>query len=439
MKQKLFVGLTSLVLLSSLAAILFSPEVNNYSLGVKSTVDLSTEAAKLVSSNENNKLAEPILPAEKEKFRDSLTLQVKPGDTFSGILESAGISKNIGAKIVAELQKIYNPALIKVGQVVNFKFTPDANQNPELLALNIPVDGRKDVDLVRNKDGEFVAQETKKELKYERASLKGWVKGSLYASAEKIGLPIPVLNKFIKLYSYDIDFQRDIKEGNKFNVFYERWIDPKTGQVADSGDILYAQIEVGGKVLKSYRYQVAAGDMRYFNENGESIEKSFLKTPVDGARITSGFGNREHPILGYTKMHKGVDFGAPRGTPIYAAGSGRIAFMGRFSGYGNYVKINHSSGYSTAYGHMNKFASNLARGMRVKQGQLIGYVGSTGMATGPHLHYEVLANNVQINPKTIKSLPGVKLAGRDFAKFSEFKQYVSAKVNTDTEFAEAKP
>ena len=224
------------------------------------------------------------------------------------------------------------------------------------------------------------------------------------------------MSEVIKAFSYDVDVQRDIQPGDLYGVVYERFED-EDGNLARTGDVLFASMTLSGKAIGIYRYTDRDGFTDYYDQDGHSLRKALLKTPIDGARISSGFGMRKHPILGYSKMHKGIDFAAPSGTPIYAAGNGTIVKIGRNGGYGNYVKIKHANGYATAYAHLSKFAKGLKNGSKVKQGDVIAYVGSTGRATGPHLHYEVMVSGSQVNPKDVKLPTGTTLTGKELALF----------------------
>jgi murein DD-endopeptidase MepM/ murein hydrolase activator NlpD len=219
----------------------------------------------------------------------------------------------------------------------------------------------------------------------------------------------------IKTFSFDVDFQRDIQDGDSFEVLYER-MENEDGEFVKSGKILFASLTLSGKTIPVYYFE-RDGDGEYFTPNGEAIRKSLLRTPVDGARITSGFGMRMHPLLGFSKMHKGIDFGAPTGTPIYAAGSGTVVEIGKKGSFGNYIRIRHNGEYQTAYGHMSRFAKGLVKGEKVKQGQVIGYVGATGRATGPHLHYEIMVAGAQVNPAKVKTVASNKLTGKQLKAF----------------------
>jgi murein DD-endopeptidase MepM/ murein hydrolase activator NlpD len=227
-----------------------------------------------------------------------------------------------------------------------------------------------------------------------------------------------------------VDFQREIQPGDSFEIYFDRYEDGK-GQTVKAGPLLYAGLTLSGQPHHLYLYTAKDdGSADYYDEKGQSVRKALLKTPIDGAKITSGFGNRMHPILGYTKMHKGLDFGAAKGTPIHAAGDGTIEMAGPNSSYGNYVRIRHTGSYSTAYAHMSGFGSGIRVGARVRQGDVIGYVGTTGRSTGPHLHYEVLKDAKQVDPRGIKMPTGRQLAGKELDSFktamSDMKSHMAA-------------
>jgi murein DD-endopeptidase MepM/ murein hydrolase activator NlpD len=229
-------------------------------------------------------------------------------------------------------------------------------------------------------------------------------------------VPAGVLGEMIGAFSYDVDFQREVQPGDGFTVLYRR-IHDEFGRPTGLGRLVYAEMVLSGTRLRLYRFTPNGGEPGYFNAVGENIKKPLLRTPVDGARLTSGFGMRLHPLLGYSRMHRGVDFGAPSGTAVYAAGDGVVVRAGRVSGYGNYVEIEHNPQYTTAYGHLSAFAHGLHDGERVRQGEVIGYVGMTGLATGPHLHYEVHYQGAQIDPLSVKMPALIRLAGDDLKAF----------------------
>lgn len=247
--------------------------------------------------------------------------------------------------------------------------------------------------------------------------------GSLFQSAKAAGIPDKITAQLVKALSHDVDFQRDIKRGDKLVVLYEATANYK-GNIVKSHRPHYVKLDLGKKDVEIF----ITADNKFYYKDGSSAKKSLLKTPIDGARITSGFGMRTHPILGYSKMHKGTDFGAGTGTPIYAAGDGTITELGKKGAYGNYVRIKHNGTYSTAYAHASRFAKGLKNGSKVKQGQVIAYVGSTGRSTGPHLHYEVIKNGAQVNPSKYKVNFAGKLGGKELKKFKAEQQQILAKL-----------
>jgi murein DD-endopeptidase MepM/ murein hydrolase activator NlpD len=222
--------------------------------------------------------------------------------------------------------------------------------------------------------------------------------------------------ELIRMFSYDVDFQRDVHPGDSFEVFFNRFFTPE-GEPAKAGDILAASMTLSGKKHLLYRFETQDGEAEYFDVNGQSAKAMLMKTPVDGARISSGFGARHHPILGYNRMHKGIDFAVPSGTPVMAAGDGTVALAGNGGEYGNLVVVKHGNNYATAYAHLSRFAPGIRPGARVHQGEIVAYSGMTGLATGPHLHYEIRMNNAQVNPLTVKVASGRKLEGQELQAF----------------------
>ncbi len=301
---------------------------------------------------------------------------------------------------------------------MNLRFEPaDDNRSGYVLAaMDMPVDPLKSVSLRRTSGGGFVPDVIEKEAERRSYARAAEIETSLYGSALKNGIPSSVVAEVIRVFSWDVDFQRDVRRGDRLEVLYDQMESPD-GVKVKSGNIIFARLSIGGEDVAIYRYEKPDGDVDYYMQDGSSLRKTLMKTPVDGARISSGYGMRKHPVLGYNKMHKGMDFAAPTGTPIYAAGDGKIEYLGRNSSYGNYIRIRHNGNLKTAYAHMSRFARGLSNGSRVKQGQVIGYVGTTGRSTGPHLHYEVLVNNVQINPKSISVPQGDSLKGKELEAF----------------------
>ncbi|RAU20598.1 peptidase M23 [Paramagnetospirillum kuznetsovii] len=351
-------------------------------------------------------------------------VRVGSGDKLSDLLGRAGVVGPDAVQAIDALISIFDPRNLKAGQKVTVTFAPAPHGfgEGEFQQISLAADPVRDVFARRDEaSGRFKPHQDVRPVTKQVAHYSGSIKSSLYESASSAGVPAQVIINMIKALSYDVDFQRDIQSGDTFEVMFEGWYDTK-GKLVRNGELLYAGLDLSGAEIQLYRYDDGHGNNDFFNAKGESAKKALLKTPVDGAKITSGFGMRNHPILGYSKMHKGIDFGVPPGTPIQAAGDGSVEMAGPNGAYGNYVRIRHGSGFATAYAHMSRVAPGVHTGRRVMQGQIIGFVGSTGRSTGPHLHYEVLQGNTQVNPMSIKVPTGVKLAGKDLERFQAHKR-----------------
>lgn len=351
-------------------------------------------------------------------------MQVGSGETLMDLLGRAGIPSAEASQAIETLITLFDPRGLKAGQKVTVTFEPSPYGFGQgaFSQVSLLADPIRNVAARRNPKGAgFLPLETKRQVTRQVAHYSGTIKSSLFESASAAGIPAPVILAMIKVLSYDVDFQRDIQPSDSFEVMFEGWYDTK-GKLVRQGELLYAGLDLSGAEITLYRYDDGHGQVDYFNGKGESVKKALLKTPVDGAKITSGFGMRHHPILGYSKMHKGIDFGVPPGTPIQAAGDGSVEMAGPNGAYGNYVRIRHGNGFATAYAHMSRIAPGMHTGRHVLQGQVIGFVGATGRATGPHLHYEVLVGNNQVNPMSIKVPTGVRLAGKELDRYQGFKR-----------------
>jgi murein DD-endopeptidase MepM/ murein hydrolase activator NlpD len=349
---------------------------------------------------------------------------VQKGDTLMDILLASGVVRADAVEAIDALDGVFRPRDLKPGQQITLGFDPFGHHPVEqgtlqLASLSLQPSLERDVNINRNDSGGFVAQAIDRPLALRLALADGAIESSLFEAGQDAAIPLDILSQTIKAFSYDVDFQREIQPGDRFEILYERYEDER-GQLARTGGVLYAALIQGGVAKEIYRFKPQDGTADYYNAKGENVRKELLRTPLDVVRITSTFGMRKHPILGYSKMHKGVDFAATTGTPIFAAGDGVIAILGQQRGYGNYIRIKHNTQYATAYGHMSRFAKGLQQGSKVRQGEVIGYVGSTGMATGPHLHYEVLVDSTQINPMSVK-LAGRKLDGKELQRFEALK------------------
>ncbi|MBV9330680.1 MAG: M23 family metallopeptidase [Alphaproteobacteria bacterium] len=397
---------------------------------------------------------------------ESHTITLDRGDTLVGALTDAGAGKNDANAAIAALGRVFDLRSLRAGTTLTLTFQSDEPQDSgdavvqpidqvnlngdseqpnddssgafipsqgsnagRLLSVSFSPSVEHDVTVMRLADGTFTASDSVKKLEAHVHRAGATIDSSLYLAAMQAGIPADVVVEMIHMFSYKVDFQRDLKPGDSFEVFYDYYYTPD-GHAAKQGQISYAVMKLSGREIALYRYQPHPDEPAdYFDAHGQSAKGMLMKTPVDGARITSGFGMRFHPILGYSRMHKGVDFGVPTGTPVMAAGAGTIAFMGVQHGYGNFVLINHGNGYSTAYAHLSRFAPGLRRGARVRQGQVFAYSGMTGMATGPHLHYEIRVNNVQVNPTTVRIAQGRRLEGR------ELRDYLVDRLHTDAMIA----
>ena len=347
-------------------------------------------------------------------------IEVRPGDTLYGVLVNAGITEDDANSAVGAIAEIFSPRDLRAGQEITLNITTASGTreraaDTQLMGLSFEPSVTTDVTLKRNDTGSFIAAAVDKPIVEHDRRAAGIIDSSLFDAAQEAGVPMPVVADLIRTFSFDVDFQRDIQDGDAFEVLYER-MESEDGEFVKSGKILFASLTLSGKTIPVYYFE-RDGDGEYFTPKGEAIRKSLLRTPVDGARVTSGFGMRMHPVLGFSKLHKGIDFGAPTGTPIFAAGNGTVVEIGKKGAYGNYVRIRHNGEYQTAYAHMSKFAKGVRKGDKVKQGQVIGYVGATGRVTGPHLHYEIMVAGKQVNPGKVKTVASNKLTGKQLKAF----------------------
>ncbi len=373
-----------------------------------------------------------IVHAAIEPAARSVTLRA--GDTLSDVLVRTGADRFTAQNVVDAVRGVFDPKRLQAGQELalaydNFAVEGDGGS---LTRLDFELNPGYSIAVVRQDDGSFEAKEIVAETHREFVRTEGTISTSLFESAQANGLPMDVLTAMVKIFSYDVDFQRDVQKGDQFEVMFERNA-TNDGRAVRNLTIQYAAMTLSGSPLKFYAFKQEDGSYEYYNDKGEGVRKALLRTPVNGAVLTSSFGLRMHPILGYSLMHRGVDFGAPKGTPIMAAGDGIIEKRELSPSFGNYIRIRHNNEYATAYAHMNRFAPDFAIGKRVRQGQIIGYVGATGRATGPHLHFEVMQNQKQVNPINVKFPAAQKLDGTLLAQFRATKQ------KADQTFASIEP
>ena len=342
---------------------------------------------------------------------------ISKGESLSNILEKYSISSNeleLVKKSLVNKNNIYN---LKISNLL--EFTVDRSKQ-KIIELSYPISKTKKIYLSRSEDfklfkKKIITTKLIKKIIYN----ENIIMNSLYKSAVDIGIPDSVIVEFARIYGFEIDFQRDIRKKDSFQIMYEIFNDEEE-EIIEKGNILFANLNVQGIDYPLYFFDKKNLEGHY-DESGKSIIKTLMKTPINGARLSSPFGMRKHPIDGFNKMHKGTDFAAPMGTPIMASGDGIIVKAGWCGGGGNCIKIKHNSVYQTIYAHMSKFANRVKNGVRVKQGQIIGYVGSTGKSTGPHLHYEVIENGKKINSQTLKLPSGKVLKGNDRKLFETAK------------------
>ncbi len=352
--------------------------------------------------------------------KERRVIVVAPGDNFIGILTNLGMETQSATNAYTTLKKVYDARKLKAGQHIELTATFDV-QSKSLEALDTlviePVRGTKYI-LQINEYDQFEARVEQEKFAYEIKDIKGTVSGNVSASLNKSGVPYKLCGQIIQMFSHMIDFRRDVKHGDTFNVKYEV-NKAANGDIVSVGEVIFASFTVNNRTYKLYRYKPRGGSVGYYDEKGGAKKTGLDKKPLAmrNARISSLFGYRRHPIYKTTKFHSGVDYAAPRGTAIYASGSGTIEMARYVNGYGNFIKIRHNSEYETAYGHMHKFASGMRPGVKVKKGQIIGYVGSTGRSTGPHLHFEILRKGQRIDPLKAKVATGNDLTGNQLVEF----------------------
>jgi murein DD-endopeptidase MepM/ murein hydrolase activator NlpD len=343
-----------------------------------------------------------------------IPLSILPGETFEAAVSRAGVGSDEARAAVETLSKAMDTVNIKAGLAFDAAIArPRGERGPaRLVGLSLRTGPASALTLSRTFDGALRLRELDEKVSDDTVAAEGKIEGSLYESAAKLGATPAVTAQIVKLFSHKLDFERDIQPGDSFKLVFNRRV-TESGRTIEVGDLEYAELHG----VRFFRFERADGQVEYFDDDGKNIKGFLLRTPVDGARITSTFGRRRHPVLGYTRAHQGVDFGAGSGTPILAAGDGVVAEAGRKGGYGNWVRIRHSGGWDTGYAHISRYAKGIKPGVRVRQGQLIAYVGSTGMSTGPHLHYEVWLKGKRVNPIGAKVPQGTVLTGSELASF----------------------
>jgi murein DD-endopeptidase MepM/ murein hydrolase activator NlpD len=376
------------------------------------------------SPGQQGQPGQPAQPAPDEPpapDRYQLTLRLDKGDTIEKMLADIDVPGADAKQIAGALQSVLKKRRIAVGEEIELELQtlPGQPDAPQVLSLSVRPQPEHEYIVKRHDDGSYGGEEKTYRVSPRIVRADGERHGSLQQSAIAANVPSQAMLEFIRALSYDVDFQRELKEGQKFTVLLEQQV-TSDGKITDPGRLLAGELHLGKRTVTVIRFRPHNGADQFYNPKGESVVRSFLRTPMDASHITSRFGMREHPILGYSAMHTGVDFGAPMGTPILAAGAGKVVMAGYNGGYGNFVKLQHTRDIGTGYGHMSRIGPGIKPGVTVRQGQVIGFVGSTGMSTGPHLHYEFYRGGHPVNPLAQKFAMQASLGGKDLTRFQGF-------------------
>ncbi len=357
---------------------------------------------------------------------EAIPVQVRSGETFEEAIQRAGVGEAEARAVARALSNAFDVSSVRAG----LKFETAVSRprggrgDARLIGLTVRTSPVSQLTVSRSFDGALRLRELEEKVTRETHVFAGPINGSLAASAQRLGATSRLTSQATRLFAHKIDFTRDLKAGDRMIFVADRAV-TESGRTIESGPLLYAEIK--GHVF--YRFQPAgAREAQYFDAEGKNIRSGLMRSPVDGARMSSRYGMRRHPISGYRKMHQGIDFAASTGTPVYAASDGVVVEARRWGGYGNWVRVRHSNGLETGYAHLSRFARGLRAGQRVEQGQVIAYVGSTGASTGPHLHYEIWKNGQRINPAGVKITSGVELTGADLTAFKAEKARIDAMV-----------
>ena len=372
--------------------------------------------------------------------RYELTLRLERGDTVEKLLADIGVTEADAKQIAEKLQALLKKNKLATGETIALmvQTLPDQPDAPRVLAMSVRPQPEREYAITRNDDGSYTGEEKIYKVGPRIVRVQAEIAGSLSQSGVKAGAPAAAMNEFIKALSYDVDFQRDLRAGLHFTVVLEQLV-TSDGHVTHPGRLLAGELKLAKRAVTVVRFKPQGGADQFFNPDGESVVRSFLRTPMDVSRVTSRFGMRDHPILGYSALHSGVDFGAPQGTPVLAAGAGRVTMAGYNGGYGLYVKLDHTAQVGTGYGHLSRLGPGIKPGVPVRQGQVIGFVGSTGMSTGPHLHYEFYRAGHPVNPLTQKFSMRNVLAGKDLARFQALSRDYRAHLKTAPQVATQAP
>ena len=393
------------------------------------SIEEVTSSKKLTLNTEDlTRIKEFFFKQIKSPFIN-VNYEIKNGDTIGKILKKYNVESGQIQKVIDQYKKYSKPNQLMVGNKINLVVEKNlSNQKNSISRFYIPITKSTSIEIKKNETGKIEAKKIITKLYNRKIVAENNIKNNLYSSAIEAKINPDTIVEFARIFGFEIDFQRDIRKNDYFKIIYDKYFD-ENGVFIKSGSILYAHMLVNGREITLYKFG-SDENYGYFDINGKSVEKALMKTPINGARLSSSFGMRKHPISGFTKMHQGTDFAAPMGTPIMASGSGSVTRAKWCGGGGNCIKIKHNSTYETIYAHMNNFAKGIKVGKKVTQGQIIGYVGSTGMSTGPHLHYEVVVNGKKINSQKLK-LPSGKILKDD-----EREKFEIHRIKTDVLIAE---
>lgn len=383
-------------------------------------------AAKAVKPQIHLARATPVAPPPVVwEAPETLPVKLRRGETLEAAVMRAGVAPSEAQKAVAVIRASFDPSEMQPGLRFETSVSPQrgVDSNGRLIALSLRPTPARLITLARMPDHAFSLSDEEEKVIEGPSVVEGEVRGTLYASAKQVGVSGGAMKELVKAFASKLDFQRDIKAGSRFRMVVDQ-TRTESGVVIATGDLLYAELEAKGKTTRFYRFERDNGKVEWLDEGAQTQKGSLLKTPVVGARMSSGFGMRRHPILGYNKMHQGVDFAAGSGTAVVAAGDGVVVEMRRWGGYGNWLRIRHASGYESGYAHLSKYASDLNVGDRVRQGDLVAYVGSTGRSTGPHLHHEIWLKGQRVDPKGLKIPTSTGLEGKELIAFRALKKKV---------------
>ena len=413
LNKKILVFLIGLILISSVAYYLAVSFKDN------NDIQKPEEAIQIQNNNIEKKDSLDLFFSFLEYY------ELEEGDTFISTLKKTNLNDKQIDQLILAAEDSMKTNQLRIGTRIEI-ISELIKEKRIVKEVVIYPDSEKKISVLKI-DDKFTVRKDVKTLYSELVFHEVDIDKSIYSSLKNINVPDNIIMSFVQLFSFDIDFQRDIRSKNQIRILFEQFKD-KDGKLIKTGSIFFAEIVLTKDAYELYKFE-DNNDIEYFNSDGKSATKALMKTPINGARLSSAYGMRKHPILGYNKKHMGVDFAAPTGTPIMAAGTGHIEYVGTNGGAGKYIRIKHLNGYKTSYSHLSSYASGMQKNVRVKQGQTIGYVGSTGLSTGPHLHYEVIFNGEKINPMKMKLPSGKKLKGTSLNNFLAEKDRINNEIS----------